>query len=77
MLVPENVWKIDELVLEETKEVDFTRNDSNKWWTAEPLKTLDLSSNAIKVISGNVKFLQHLVNLKVSWTTDTLFITLC
>lgn len=63
--VPDNVWKIDELVLDETKEVDFTRNDSNRWWTAEPLKTLDLSSNAIKVISGNVKFLQHLVNLKL------------
>ncbi|KAJ8730898.1 hypothetical protein PYW08_002311 [Mythimna loreyi] len=63
--VPDNVWKIDELVLDESKEVDFTRNDTNRWWTAEPLKTLDLSSNAIKVISGNVKFLQHLVNLKL------------
>ncbi|KAJ8721607.1 hypothetical protein PYW07_002382 [Mythimna separata] len=63
--VPDNVWKIDELVLDDTKEVDFTRNDTNRWWTAEPLKTLDLSSNAIKVISGNVKFLQHLVNLKL------------
>ncbi|XP_022814755.1 leucine-rich repeat-containing protein 40-like [Spodoptera litura] len=63
--VPDNVWKIDELILDESKEVDFTRPDSNKWWTAEPLKTLDLSSNVIKVISGNVKYLQHLVNLKL------------
>ncbi|CAH1646755.1 unnamed protein product [Spodoptera littoralis] len=63
--VPDNVWKIDELILDESKDVDFTRPDSNKWWTAEPLKTLDLSSNVIKVISGNVKYLQHLVNLKL------------
>ncbi|XP_049696309.2 leucine-rich repeat-containing protein 40 [Helicoverpa armigera] len=63
--VPDNVWKIDELVLEETKEVDFTRNDNSMWWNAEPLKTLDLSSNVIKVIPGNVKFLQHLINLKL------------
>uniref|UniRef100_A0A2A4K533 Disease resistance R13L4/SHOC-2-like LRR domain-containing protein n=1 Tax=Heliothis virescens TaxID=7102 RepID=A0A2A4K533_HELVI len=63
--VPDNVWKIDELVLEETREVDFTRSDNNMWWNAEPLKTLDLSSNVIKVIPGNVKFLQHLINLKL------------
>ncbi|KAH9635538.1 hypothetical protein HF086_003152 [Spodoptera exigua] len=63
--VPDNVWKIDELILDESKDVDFSRSDSNKWWTAEPLKTLDLSSNVIKVISGNVKYLQHLVTLKL------------
>ncbi|XP_026733281.1 leucine-rich repeat-containing protein 40-like isoform X1 [Trichoplusia ni] len=63
--VPDNVWKIDDLVLDETKEVDFSRSDNNQWWNAEPLKTLDLSSNAIKVISPNVKFLQHIVNLKL------------
>ncbi|XP_075974548.1 leucine-rich repeat-containing protein 40-like [Anticarsia gemmatalis] len=63
--VPENVWKIDELVMDDTKEVDFTRPNSNNWWNAEPLKTLDLSSNVIKVISPNVKYLQHLITLKL------------
>ncbi|CAG4972000.1 unnamed protein product [Parnassius apollo] len=63
--VPENVWKIDELVLEETKEVDFTRSGYNNWWNAEPLKILDLSSNVIKTISPDVKLLQQLVTLKL------------
>ncbi|KAL0880814.1 hypothetical protein ABMA27_001999 [Loxostege sticticalis] len=63
--VPENVWKIDELVLEETKEVDFTRSDLNNWWNSEPLKMLDLSSNVIKTISPNIKLLQQLVTLKL------------
>lgn len=64
--VPEKLWKIDELVLDETKEVDFTRSDQNNWWNSEPLKTLDLSSNVIKTISPNVRLVQQLVTLKVS-----------
>ncbi|KAG7306396.1 hypothetical protein JYU34_009026 [Plutella xylostella] len=63
--VPENVWKIDELVLEEYKDVDFTRSDDHSWWNSEPLKTLDLSSNAISTISTNIKLLQELVTLKL------------
>lgn len=63
--VPENVWKIDELVMEDTKEVDFMKSDRNNWWNYEPLKSLDLSSNVIKTISPNVKLLQELVTLKV------------
>ncbi|XP_026752116.2 leucine-rich repeat-containing protein 40-like [Galleria mellonella] len=63
--VPENVWKIDELVLEDSKEVDFARSDLNNWWNAEPLKMLDLSSNVIKSISPNVKLLPQLVTLKL------------
>ncbi|CAH2076190.1 unnamed protein product, partial [Iphiclides podalirius] len=63
--VPDNVWKIDELVLEETKEVDFSRSDNSNWWNAEPLKTLDLSSNVIKTIPPDVKLLQQLVTLKL------------
>lgn len=70
--MPENVWKIDELVLDNTKEVDFTKPNSDNWWNAEPLKTLDLSSNVIKVISPNVKYLQHLITLKVSQRQDIL-----
>lgn len=65
LLVPENVWKINELVLDETKDVDFTRSNQNNWWNAEPLKMLDLSSNVIKTISPNIKLLQELVTLKV------------
>lgn len=65
ILVPENVWKINELVLEETKEVDFARSDQNNWWNSEPLKMLDLSSNVIKSLSPNIKLLQELVTLKV------------
>lgn len=64
--MPDNVWKIDELVMDETKEVDFSRSNTNNWWNAEPLKTLDLGSNVIKVISPNIKYLQHLITLKVS-----------
>lgn len=63
--VPENVWKIDELVLDESKEVDFGRVGQNNWWNSEPLKSLDLSSNAISSISQEIKFLQCLVTLKV------------
>lgn len=63
--VPENVWKIDELVMDDTKEIDFTKSNTNNWWNEEPLKTLDLSSNAIKVISPNIKYLQQLINLKL------------
>ncbi|CAB3223780.1 unnamed protein product [Arctia plantaginis] len=63
--VPENVWKIDELVMDETKEVDFSRSNTNNWWNAEPLKTLDLGSNVIKVVSPNIKYLQHLITLKL------------
>ncbi|XP_073949333.1 leucine-rich repeat-containing protein 40-like isoform X1 [Choristoneura fumiferana] len=63
--VPENVWKIDELVLDESKEVDFGRAGQNNWWNSEPLKSLDLSSNAISYISRDVKFLQSLVTLKL------------
>lgn len=65
LLVPENIWKINELVLDETKDVDFTRSNQNNWWNAEPLKMLDLSSNVIKTISPNIKLLQELVTLKV------------
>lgn len=63
--VPENVWKIDELVMDETKDVDFTRSDQQSWWNYEPLKTLDLSSNVIKIISPNVRLLQQLITLKL------------
>ncbi|XP_045768574.1 leucine-rich repeat-containing protein 40-like [Maniola jurtina] len=63
--VPENVWKINELVLEETKEVDFARSDQNNWWNSEPLKMLDLSSNVIKALSPNIQLLQELVTLKL------------
>ncbi|XP_063534697.1 leucine-rich repeat-containing protein 40-like [Cydia strobilella] len=63
--VPENVWKIEELVLEEVKEVDFVREDRHNWWNSEPLKFLDLSSNAIAAIPPDVKFLQELVTLKL------------
>ncbi|KAM3964275.1 leucine-rich repeat-containing protein 40 [Aphomia sociella] len=63
--VPENVWKIDELSLDDCKEVDFARSDINNWWNAEPLKMLDLSSNVIKTISPNIKLLQQLVTLKL------------
>lgn len=64
-VVPDKVWKIEELVLNDTKEIDFGRSDTDNWWNVEPLKTLDLSSNSIKKISPDVKFLQHLVTLKV------------
>ncbi|KAL4715388.1 hypothetical protein ACJJTC_015159 [Scirpophaga incertulas] len=63
--VPENVWKINELVLEDTKDVDLARSDLNNWWNSEPLKSLDLSSNAISAISPNVKLLQSLVTFKI------------
>ncbi|XP_041988341.1 leucine-rich repeat-containing protein 40-like isoform X2 [Aricia agestis] len=63
--VPDNVWKIDELSLDDTKEVDFTRSDTNNWWNSEPLKTLDLSSNVINTISPDIKYLQALVTLKL------------
>ncbi|CAH0407021.1 unnamed protein product [Chilo suppressalis] len=63
--VPDNVWNIDDLVLEETKEVDLSRSDIHNWWNSEPLKMLDLSSNAINMISPNIKLLQHLVTVKL------------
>ncbi|XP_049867823.1 leucine-rich repeat-containing protein 40-like [Pectinophora gossypiella] len=63
--VPEQVWKIDELVLEEQKNVDFAKMGSDNWWTSEPLKSLDLSSNVIKEIPSTIKLLQELVTLKL------------
>ncbi|XP_047509093.1 leucine-rich repeat-containing protein 40-like [Pieris napi] len=63
--VPENVWKIDELVMDDTREVDFARSDQSNWWNCEPLKMLDLSSNVVNTISPNVKLLQELVTLKL------------
>ncbi|XP_052739378.1 leucine-rich repeat-containing protein 40 isoform X1 [Bicyclus anynana] len=63
--IPENVWKINELSLEDTKEVDFARSDHNNWWNSEPLNLLDLSSNVIGTLSPNIKLLQELVTLKL------------
>lgn len=63
--VPENVWKIEEIVLEDQKDLDFNRSDTNNWWNCEPLRTLDLSSNVIKIIPSQIKQLFNLTSLKL------------
>ncbi|OWR48298.1 leucine-rich repeat-containing protein 40-like [Danaus plexippus] len=63
--VPENVWKVNDLVMDDTKDVDFSRSPRDNWWNAEPLKMLDLSSNVIKIISPNIKLLSELITLKL------------
>lgn len=47
-------------------EVDFGKQDSEPWWNFEPLNYLDLSSNVLQEIPGNIKMFEDLSVLNVS-----------
>lgn len=62
---------LDEIVEDENqqkpklKTPDFSRNDNETWWTREPLKNLDLSSNMLTTIPPQIEELNYLVVLNV------------
>lgn len=47
-------------------ELDFNKQDSENWWSFEPLTYLDLSLNSIQEIPGNIRMFEDLTILNVS-----------
>ena len=70
-LVPIEIF-LDEIPEDENqqkpkvKTPDFNRNDNETWWSREPLKTLDLSSNLLTVLPDQIEALNYLVVLNVN-----------
>nr|CAD7203459.1 unnamed protein product [Timema douglasi] len=64
-MVPGKVWSLNQLDEAEvrTLETDLDAEDEDKWWSHLPLSSLDLSSNALKVIPANIKHLDTLTVL--------------
>lgn len=50
---------------QKNKVPDFSQNDTEAWWAREPLKTLDLSSNALTTLPNQIEALNYLVVLNV------------
>jgi Leucine-rich repeat (LRR) protein len=44
---------------------DFSQNETEAWWTREPLKTLDLSSNSLTTLPNQIETLDYLIVLNV------------
>lgn len=69
-LVPSEIF-LDELPEDENQQrqkakvPDFSQNNTETWWTREPLKTLDLSSNSLTTLPQEVETLNYLVVLNV------------
>lgn len=66
--VPPKVWDLN---APEKDEIDVSFNkeqtkETNEWWTHKSLTNLDLSSNVLTNISGNIANLQDLTVLNVS-----------
>nr|CAD7393634.1 unnamed protein product [Timema cristinae] len=63
--VPGKVWSLNHLDEAEVRmlETDLDAEDEDKWWSHLPLSSLDLSSNALKVIPANIKHLDTLTVL--------------
>ena len=70
-LVPNEIF-LEEILEEENqqrsklKTPDFNQNDNETWWTREPLKTLDLSSNMLTTLPVQIEDLNYLVVLNVN-----------
>ncbi len=78
-LVPGEIF-LDEIVEDENQQrqknkvPDFSQNDSGgAWWTREPLKTLDLSSNSLTTLPDQIETLDYLVVLNVCSLSYSLF----
>nr|CAD7455508.1 unnamed protein product [Timema tahoe] len=65
--VPGKVWSLNQLDEAEVRmlETDLDAEDEDKWWSHLPLSSLDLSSNALKVIPANIKHLDTLAVLNL------------
>jgi len=69
-LVPGEIF-LDEIVEDEnqqrqkSKVPDFNQNDTEVWWSREPLKTLDLSSNSLTTLPNQIETLNYLIVLNV------------
>ncbi len=69
-LVPGEIF-LDEIAEDENQQrqknkiPDFTQNDTETWWTREPLKTLDLSSNSLTTLPDQIETLDYLIVLNV------------
>jgi hypothetical protein len=69
-LVPGEIF-LDEIVEDEnqqrqkSKVPDFNQNDTETWWSREPLKTLDLSSNSLTTLPNQIETLNYLIVLNV------------
>lgn len=66
--VPAKVWDLN---APEKDDIDVSFNkeqtkETNEWWTHKSLTNLDLSSNVLTSISGNIANLQDLTVLNVS-----------
>lgn len=46
-------------------ELDFNKQESEPWWTFQPLTYLDLSSNVIQAMPANIKIFEELSVLNV------------
>lgn len=68
--MPDNVFRMYDLEKHEIQsELDFDNQDGERWWSFEPLNYLDLSSNCIKEIPGDIKMFEDLSILNVSNVT--------
>lgn len=71
--VPNEIF-LDEILEDENqqkpklKTPDFSQNNNEAWWTKEPLKTLDLSSNLLTIIPDQIEELNYLVVLNVNFS---------
>lgn len=66
--MPTKVWDLN---APDKDEIDMSFNkeqtkETNEWWTHKSLTNLDLSSNVLTSISGNISNLQDLTVLNVS-----------
>lgn len=51
---------------QKVKVPDFNQNDGETWWSQEPLKNFDLSSNFLTAIPNEIEELNYLVVLNVN-----------
>lgn len=69
ILVPEKLWTMREEVenkSDDRYDLDRTRNEDDLWWNQHGLTNLDLSSNVLTFISGDIQLLMDLTVLNVS-----------
>ncbi|CAF1119610.1 unnamed protein product [Adineta ricciae] len=68
--VPREIFQ-DDIVEDENqqqpkaKTPDFSQSASEGWWTREPLKTLDLSSNSLATLPNEIELLDYLIVLNI------------
>ena len=69
--VPPEIF-LDEIVEDENQQrqkvkvPDFNQNNNETWWSREPLRSLDLSSNSLTTIPNEIEALNYLLVLNVN-----------